>query len=164
MSPSIEIRVARICQAARSAFTSRRLYRRRLAGMDAWIAARAGPDEQQAIVNWAREQYRLEPGIEVAVDEVVCRPHPEGIQVRCWCLVDAATIAALQTSSPSLRAAIAAMDPLTRAIIVLRMYHGLSGQEISQRFGIGRRTVRRHLRKAVRAVAATIDVSDQPEL
>jgi DNA-directed RNA polymerase specialized sigma24 family protein len=56
------------------------------------------------------------------------------------------------------------MDPLTRAIIVLRTHHGLSGREISQRFGIGRRTVRRHLRKAVRAVAATLDESDEPEL
>jgi DNA-directed RNA polymerase specialized sigma24 family protein len=164
MSPSTEIRVARICQAARSAFTFRRLNQRRLAVMEAWLAARVGHDEQQVIVNWAREQYRLEPGIEVAVDEAVCRPHPEGIQVRCWCLVDSATIAALQTSSPSLRAAIAAMDPLTRAIIFLRMHHGLSGREISQCFGIGRRTVRRHLRNAVRAVAATLDESDEPEL
>jgi RNA polymerase sigma factor (sigma-70 family) len=42
---------------------------------------------------------------------------------------------------------------LTRHILVLLVQYQMPSKEISRRFGISRRTVRRHLRKAIRRIA-----------
>jgi len=50
-------------------------------------------------------------------------------------------------------AALADIAPLTRHILVLLVQYQMPSKEISRRFGISRRTVRRHLRKAIRRIA-----------
>lgn len=54
---------------------------------------------------------------------------------------------------PVLTSAVDAMPPLTAAILALRVHHGMPVHEISDRFQISRRTVRRHIRRAIRLVA-----------
>lgn len=54
---------------------------------------------------------------------------------------------------PALKSAVDAMPPLTAAILALRVHYGMPVHEISDRFQISRRTVRRHIRRAIRLVA-----------
>ena len=49
---------------------------------------------------------------------------------------------------------IASMPPITRAILILRIHHGMSVAEIAELSGVNRAKIRRHLRSAIRLVAA----------
>lgn len=56
---------------------------------------------------------------------------------------------------------IASMPPITRAILILRVHHGMSVAEISQLSGVKPAKILRHLRIAIRMVAASSGSRDR---
>lgn len=63
------------------------------------------------------------------------------------------TESAVQSEVYDLSAALRAMPPITRAIFALHVHHAMSITEIANRFGISRRSIRRHVRSAIAVVA-----------
>ncbi|WP_150295634.1 sigma-70 family RNA polymerase sigma factor [Sphingobium estronivorans] len=53
----------------------------------------------------------------------------------------------------AMRSVVDAMPPLTAAILVLRVHHGMDVDAIVERFAIPRWKIRRHLRRAIRTTA-----------
>lgn len=63
------------------------------------------------------------------------------------------TGSAVQSEACDPSAALRAMPPITRAIFALHVHHAMSINEIANRFGISRRSIRRHVRSAIAVVA-----------
>lgn len=86
-------------------------------------------------------------------DERRVRTHPMGLEVRAWYLLPERTLPDHRIAHPGWLAALHAMPPLTRTILAMNQMDGMDGADIARTLGISRRSVRSHLRKAVRLVA-----------
>lgn len=62
------------------------------------------------------------------------------------------TESAVQSETYDSLAALRAMPPITRAVFALHVHHAMSITEIANRFGISRRSIRRHVRSAIAIV------------
>lgn len=122
--------------------------------LEATHAAQTFPD---AIIAYARDTAILNRGVQIDPDETETRPHPDGVQVRAWYLVPHTIIASFENPDPVLRAAFAALPPLTQRILIMRMRDGLPVEAIAGDLGLGRRRIRRHIRAAVAAIRRAVD-------
>lgn len=128
----------------------------RLLAMQGYLASQVEPDSLANIASWARMRHRHSAEMRIDPHENEFRAHPEGLELRAWCLIPHEDILSMDSPSTETMSALASMAPLTLAIFLLRVRHGIPSADIAQQFNISRWTVRRHIRLAIRAIAQSI--------
>lgn len=137
----------------------------------AYLAEHDASPDVASLAAAAREAFRAVPGIEIDPLETQWRHGAKGIEVRAWCLaIDYRSAGDLienhrTENAHSLDARtfheVGRLPELTRLILLLRTRHGMSGAQISDRFGISRRAVKRHFMKIARTASRIGGATDR---
>jgi hypothetical protein len=114
----------------------------------------SSPLSTEIIVHQARARVAHLSLVSIDLDERRTRPHPEGVEVRAWYLVPAKDLANEQLSDPTWLSVLSTLDPLARMALVLSQTEGCDSNQIARALGMPPRNARRHLRRAIAAIAA----------
>lgn len=128
----------------------------RLMAINAYLAANSQPEDFELLVFWIRRRFEHIAELRIEPEGNEIRAQADGLEFSARCLVPYEAIMPICEPPGGTHSALRRMAPMTLAILILRIRHDISADDIANRFGLRRRTVRRHLRLAIRAAGRSL--------